>query len=113
MSISTAPDRTGNGAPGATTVSTSPMTADAGRMATPDALAAVTSAVATQYYAELVPIPAASPRLWLFADNAWRALSGASALQFEIVQQAFLGSGSAVTVWYDGSVVVGLVVSGN
>jgi hypothetical protein len=114
MSTTTAPNRSGIGAPSdARTVSTSPMAADAGRMATPDAVAAVTSGVATQYYAELLPIPAASPRLWFLVDGAWRALNNASALQFEMVQQAFLGSGSTVTVWYDGGNVAGLVVSGS
>lgn len=111
----TAPNSTGIGAPAAgTTISTSPTAPGAGgRVAMPDAVAAVTSGVATQYWAELVPIPAASPRLWFLVDGAWRALSGASTLQFEMVQQAFLGSGSTVTVWYDAGNVAGLVVSGS
>lgn len=109
----TAPNSVGIGAAADTTISTSPTAAGAGQVAMPDAVAAVTSGVATQYWAELLPIPAASPRLWFFVGGAWRALNGASTLQFEMVQQAFLGSGSTVTVWYDGSTVAGLVVSGS
>lgn len=109
----TSPNGVGIGAAAAgTTMSTSPMAAGAGRMAVPDALP-VTSGVATQYWAELLPIPAAAPRLWFLVDGGWRALNGASTLQFETVQQAFLGSGSTVTVWYDGGTVAGLVVSGS
>lgn len=114
MSTTTAPNGAGIGAPTAgTTISTSPTAARAGRVAIPDAAAAVTSGVATQYWAELLPIPAASARLWFLVDGAWRALNGASTLQFEMAQQAFLGSGSTVTVWYDGGNVAGLVVSGS
>ena len=114
MSTTTAPTNGGGGVAVAnSTIGTSPLIASAGRAAMADAAAAVTSGVATQYWAELVPIPAAAPRLWFLVDGGWRVLNGASTLQFEMVQQAFLGSDSIVTVWYDGGDVSGLVVSGS
>jgi hypothetical protein len=76
-------------------------------------IAAVQSGIATQYWDECVPLPAGSTAsLWLFVDNAWRAHDNPNASTKDMVQRAFLGSGSTVRVWYDGAVVVGLVVSG-
>ena len=106
---------TSNGAPAAagTTASTNPTSAGlVARAPAAEALPAVTSGVATQYWTELVPIPAGPMRLWFFVDNSWQALSNPTAIQCDMVQRAFLGSGSSVRVWYDGGTVVGLVVSG-
>lgn len=115
MSITTMP----NGSPraavaGAGTASTSPtdaVNAIAG-VARAEAVAAVVGGIATQYWAELIPIPAGPARLWFFVDSGWRVLDGPTGGQFDAVQRAFLGSGSTVRVWYDGVTVVGLVVSG-
>ncbi len=93
---------------------TSPMTAGfaAGAPAA-EALAAVQAGIATQYWDECLALPAGSTAsLWLFVDNAWRAHDNPSASTKDMVQRAFLGSGSTVRVWYDGATVVGLVVSG-
>jgi hypothetical protein len=116
MSVTTIP----NGSPraavaGAGTASTSPtdaVNASAGVAARPDAVAAVVGGIATQYWAELIPIPAGPARLWFFVDSDWRVLNGPTGGQLDAVQRAFLGSGSTVRVWYDGVTVVGLVVSG-
>lgn len=102
----------GPAAAGGRAATTTPTAGQPMRAATPDAVAAVTSAIATQYWMELVPIPSGPMRLWLFADNGWRALTNPTAIQCDMVQRAFLGSGSTVQVWYDGGTVVGLVVSG-
>jgi hypothetical protein len=76
-------------------------------------VAAVTSGVATQYWMELIPIPAASPRLWLFVNNAWKRLDNPSPSILDAVQRSFLGSGSNVRVWHDNGAIVGLVVEGS
>ncbi len=92
-------------------VGTSPLLApDAIRAA--EEAPAVVAGVATQYWDEVVPIPAGNPRLWLFVDNGWRLLQNPSLTAHDLVQRAFLGADSAVRVWYDGQNVVGLVVSG-
>ena len=115
MSITTMPNASPQAAVAAAgTVSTSPtnaVNASAG-VARADAVAAVVGGIATQYWAELIPIPAGPARLWFFVDSAWRVLDGPTGGQFDAVQRAFLGSGSTVRVWYDGATVVGLVVSG-
>jgi hypothetical protein len=78
-----------------------------------ETIAAVQAGIATQYWDECVAYPAGSTAsLWLFVDNAWRAHDNAAAITRDMVQRAFLGSGSTVRVWYDGATVVGLVVSG-
>jgi hypothetical protein len=78
-----------------------------------ETIAAVQAGIATQYWNECVAFPAGSAAsLWLFVDNAWRAHDNPSASSQDMVQRAFLGSGSTVRVWYDGAKVVGLVVSG-
>jgi len=118
MSVTTIPNASPRAAvAGAGTVSTSPtdaVNASAGvaRAARADAVAAVVGGIATQYWAELIPIPAGPARLWFFVDSGWRVLDGPTGGQFDAVQRAFLGSGSTVRVWYDGVTVVGLVVSG-
>lgn len=71
------------------------------------------SGVATQYWAELEPIPAGPHRLWLFVDGGWRRLDPPAGLIMRQVQNAFLGTGSVVRAWYQGAVIVGLVVSGD
>lgn len=116
MSITTSPNASPRAAAvvGAGTASTSPtdaVNASAG-VAPADAVAAVAGGIATQYWAELIPIPAGPARLWFFVDSGWRVLDGPTGGQFDAVQRAFLGSGSTVRVWYDGGTVVGLVVSG-
>jgi hypothetical protein len=100
----------GPAAPAATT--TNPPAGQAARAPAAEALPAITSGIATQYWMELVPIPSGPMRLWFFVDNGWRALTSPSAIQCDMVQRAFLGSGSTVNVWYDGGTVAGLVVSG-
>jgi hypothetical protein len=115
MSITTMPNASPRAAvAGAGTASTSPtdaVNAIAG-VARAEAVAAVVGGIATQYWAELIPIPAGPARLWFFVDSGWRVLDGPTGGQFDAVQRAFLGSGSTVRVWYDGVTVVGLVVSG-
>jgi Subtilase family len=76
--------------------------------------AVVQSGIATQYWDELQPYPpGGSPRLWFFVNAGWRRLDNPSALIQDMVQRAFLGTGSEVRVWHQGDVVVGLVVSGS
>ena len=115
MSVTTIPNASPRAAvAGAGTASTSPTDAVNARVdvVRADAVAAVVAGIATQYWAELIPIPAGPARLWFFVDSGWRALDGPTGGQFDAVQRAFLGSGSTVRVWYDGVTVVGLVVSG-
>jgi hypothetical protein len=115
MSVTTIPNGPARIATaGAGTASTSPIDAvNASAVVAPaDAVAAVVGGIATQYWAELIPIPAGPARLWFFVDSSWRVLNGPTGVQFDAVQRAFLGSGSTVRVWYDGGTVVGLVVSG-
>jgi hypothetical protein len=77
-------------------------------------VAAVTSGVATKYWIELVAYPPGSARsLWLYVNNAWKSLDNPSASIQDVVQRAFLGTGSNVRVWYDNGAIVGLVVEGS
>lgn len=89
---------------------TSPLEAMAGAS---EQAPAVTAGIATQYWSELVPIPAGTARLWFLVDDGWRSMSNPSQTVQDLVQRAFLGADSAVRVWYDGGAVVGLVVSGS
>jgi hypothetical protein len=93
---------------------TSPMSAGYAAGAPSDeTIAAVQAGIATQYWDECVAFPAGNTAsLWLYVDNAWRAHDNPSASTKDMVQRAFLGTGSTVRVWYDGAQVVGLVVSG-
>jgi hypothetical protein len=91
---------------------TSPLLA-ADVMRAADKPPAVTAGIATQYWDEVVPIPAGNPKLSLFVDNAWRLLQNPSIVTHDLVQRAFLGTDSVVRVWYDGPNVVGVVVSGS
>ena len=76
-----------------------------------EALAAVQSGIATQYWVELIAYPPGSARsLWLLVNNAWKRLDNSAAHQEDMVQRAFIG-GSTVRVWYDNELIVGLVVS--
>jgi len=76
--------------------------------------AVIQSGLATQYWEELKPYPPGPPpRLWLLVDNGWRHLDNPSDLVQELVQSAFLGSGSQVQVWYQADLVAGLVVNGS
>ena len=76
-----------------------------------EALAAVTSGIATQYWVELVAYPPGSTAsLWLHVGGSWRHYDNPPASMSDLVQNGFLG-GATVRVWYNGSVVVGLVVS--
>ena len=102
----------GNGgqlaAPGAQRV-TSPAT-----VAAADAVAAVQVGLATQYWDECLAYPPGdTASLWLLVDGSWRAHDNAKAVTRDIVQRAFLGTGSNVRVWYDGAKIVGLVVEGS
>ena len=94
---------------------TSPLTAgpSAAAPAGGDAVAAIQTGIATQYWNECVALPAGSTAsLWLFVDNGWRAHDNPASSTLDMVQRAFLGTGSVVRVWYDNATVVGLVVSG-
>lgn len=71
----------------------------------------VYSNIATKYYVELIPYPAATRRLSLMVDGQWRVLSGPSDSNLASVQDAFGNPWLQVTVWYSGTTVVGLVVS--
>jgi hypothetical protein len=76
-------------------------------------VAAVNSGTATQYWDECVAYPPGSTAsLWLNVNDSWKHLDNASQGIKDMVQRAFLGSGSTVRVWYDDSTVVGLVVEG-
>ena len=77
-------------------------------------VAAVASGNAAQYWIELVAYPAGSARsLWLLVGGSWKRLDNPSPSIQDVVQRAFLGSGSTVRVWYDGGLIVGLVVEGS
>jgi hypothetical protein len=106
----TDPMSAGRGAQAMAAMATTPMAAAlaAGRA---DVLPAVSSGVATQFWAELVAYPPGSARsLWLLVGGAWKRYDNASAHWEDMVQRAF-ASGQTVQVWYDGEVIVGLVVN--
>ncbi len=73
----------------------------------------ISSGLATQYWIELVAYPAGGVRLWLLVNNAWKQLDDPSTSIQDIVQRAFLGTGSNVRAWYDNGTIVGLVVEGS
>ena len=74
----------------------------------------VQSGIATQYWDEMQPYPPGGPpRLWFFVNAGWRRLDNPSAVIQDMVQRAFLGTGSEVRVWHQSDAVVGLVVSGS
>jgi hypothetical protein len=76
-----------------------------------EAVPALASGTATQYWIELVAYPPGSTAsLWLLVAGTWRHYDNPPAGMSQIVQEGFLG-GATVRVWYDGAVVVGLVVS--
>ena len=78
-----------------------------------DTIAAVQAGIATQYWNECLAYPPGdTASLWLFVDNVWRHHDNPNASTKDMVQRAFLGTGSTVRVWYDNDVIVGLVVSG-
>ena len=90
---------------------TSPMAAAVGASAANVGLPAVQSGMATKYWIELIAHPPGSARsLWLLVNNAWKRFDNPPAHMSQIVQDAFLG-GANVRVWFDGGLVVGLVVS--
>lgn len=75
---------------------------------------AVTSGLATKYWLELKQYPPGSARsLWLFVDNRWRHLDDPNDSQESLVQQAFCQCRDLleVKVWYNGDIIVGLVVN--
>ncbi len=75
---------------------------------------AVTFGVAARYWDETVAYPTGSnPKLWLLVDNSWKQLENPSQGVKDMVQRAFLGSGSSVRVWYNDFSVVGLAVEGS
>ncbi len=75
--------------------------------------AAAQSGIATKYWDESVAYPAGSTAsLWLDV-NGWKNLDNPSQSVKDMVQRAFLGTNSQVSVWYDGTKVVGLVVEGS
>ena len=93
----------------ATTPMTAGFAAPSGEM-----IAAVQSGVATQYWDECVSYPTGSTAsLWLLVDGTWRNHDNPTAATKDLVQRAFLGTGSTVRVWYSGGTIVGLVVSGS
>ncbi len=71
------------------------------------------SGIATKYWNECVAYPAGSAvSLWLYV-NGWKNLDNPSDGIKDMVQRAFLGSGSQVRIWYEDAKVVGLVVEGS
>ncbi len=71
------------------------------------------SGIATKYWNECVAYPAGSTvSLWLYV-NGWKNLDNPSDGIKDMVQRAFLGSGSRVRIWYEDAKVVGLVVEGS
>ncbi len=77
------------------------------------AAAAVGNGVATNYWLELMAYPSGSARsLWLFADNDWRRLDNPSDGIQAAVQNAFCicPNSLQVMVWWEGEMIVGLVV---
>ncbi len=77
-------------------------------------VAAVQSGIATKYWLELLAYPPGSARsLWLLVNNSWKSLDNPNASTSDVVQRAFLGTGSNVRVWFDGNKIVGLVVEGS
>jgi hypothetical protein len=76
-------------------------------------VAAVASGVATKYWDESVVYPPGNPpKLWLYVNDSWKSLDNPTQGTKDMVQRAFLGSGSNVRVWYDDSTIVGIVVEG-
>ena len=75
-------------------------------------VAAVTSGIATKYWAELKPYPAAPPKLWLLVANAWVFLVNPDLGILMSVQDAFCKCPDRleVAVWVDNGAIVGLVV---
>ncbi len=91
---------------------TTPMMAAGYAMPGGEALPAVASGVATQFWTELVAYPGGSARsLWLLVSGTWKRYDNSPGHWEDMVQRAFT-AGQAVRVWYDGEVIVGLVVSG-
>jgi hypothetical protein len=78
------------------------------------AAVAVANGVATNYWLELLAYPPGSARsLWLFVGNAWRHLDNPNDGTQASVQAAFCSCPNVlqVQVWYQGDVIVGLVVN--
>ena len=74
----------------------------------------VASGLAAQYWIELLAYPPGSARsLWLRVNNIWKRLDNPNPSVQDAVQRAFLGQGSRVRVWFQGEVIVGLVVEGD
>ncbi|MGD2250249.1 MAG: hypothetical protein PVF58_17755 [Candidatus Methanofastidiosia archaeon] len=72
----------------------------------------VQAGIATKYWLELKQYPPGSPRsLWLYV-NGWRHLDNPSYAIQHSVQNAFCQCPNKlkVAVWYQGGVIVGLVV---
>lgn len=83
----------------------------AGAVTAEEMIAAVQSGIATQYWVELLAYPPGTARsLWLLVNNVWKRYDNSPAHWEDMVQRAFIG-GSTVRVWFDGEVIVGLVVS--
>jgi hypothetical protein len=77
------------------------------------AAAPLQTGVATKYWLELVPYPPGSARsLWLFVGGAWKHLDNPNEGTQISVQAAFCECPERleVAVWYQGDVIVGLVV---
>jgi hypothetical protein len=73
--------------------------------------AAVASGVASQFWIELLAYPPGSARsLWLQVGGVWKRYDNSPAHWEDMVQRAF-ASGQTVQVWYDGEIIVGLVVN--
>jgi hypothetical protein len=78
-----------------------------------EAISTVQSGVATKYWLELVAYPPGSARsLWLFVNGAWKHLDNPNYGMQDSVQEAFCQCPDRleVAVWYNGGVIVGLVV---
>ena len=75
--------------------------------------AALKIGVATKYWLELLAYPPGDTRsLWLYVDGAWRHLDNPNVGMQDSVQAAFCSCPDRLEVaaWYNGSIIVGLVV---
>jgi hypothetical protein len=75
---------------------------------------AVETGVASRYWIECVPYGTTGETfLWLYVENDWRYMEKPAQSVLDLVQRAFIGSGSVVRVAYEGATIAGIVVEGS
>jgi hypothetical protein len=90
---------------------TTPMLSGLGAAPGGEAIAAVSSGIATSFWVELAAYPPGSARsLWLQVAGSWKRYDNSPAHWEDMVQSAF-ANGQTVRVWHDGSKIVGLVIN--